>query len=177
MTIEELLIPKERIAILIGPKGEVKKRLESKTSTKIHIDSKTGEISIEGDDALQVMVSAKVSKAIGRGFSPEKAFKLLEDGYYFEVINLQDVVGKNYKTIQTKKGRIIGKEGKIRNKIEEETNTTISVYGKTVGIIGKGEDMEKAMRAITMLLEGASHNTVLNYLRQSLSVGETFEFR
>ena len=35
----ELKIPKERVAILIGKKGEVKKELEDRTKTKIIIDS------------------------------------------------------------------------------------------------------------------------------------------
>ena len=33
----ELKIPKERVAVLIGKKGEIKKRIEDETSSKIFV--------------------------------------------------------------------------------------------------------------------------------------------
>ena len=45
-------IPKERIAVLIGKKGEVKKTLEGETGTKILVDSKEGDVIVQGEDAL-----------------------------------------------------------------------------------------------------------------------------
>jgi len=44
----ELKIPKERVAVLIGKNGEVKKELEEYTSAKIEIDSKEGDVKITG---------------------------------------------------------------------------------------------------------------------------------
>ena len=48
----ELKISKERIAILIGKKGETKRRLETLTKSKINIDSKEGDVIIRGEDSL-----------------------------------------------------------------------------------------------------------------------------
>ena len=46
-----------------------------------------------------------------------------------------------------------------------------------MGIIGKADNVEKAIEAVTMLVKGAEHATVLNYLRQSHTTSEEFEFR
>ncbi|MBM3282287.1 MAG: RNA-processing protein [Candidatus Diapherotrites archaeon] len=175
--IDEFAIPKDRVAVAIGPNGGTKKNIEKETRTTIRIDSKNGDVEIEAEDAAQVLKAANIVRAIGRGFSPEHAMKLAQDDYYLEIINLTEFLGKHHKAIQSKKGRIIGKEGSIRETIEKDTQTFISVYGKTVGIIGKADNVEKAIQAITMLVKGAEHATVLNYLRQSLTTSEEFEFR
>ncbi len=175
--IDEFAIPKDRVAVAIGPNGGTKKNIEKETKTRVRIDSKNGDVEIEAEDAAQVLKAANIVRAIGRGFSPEHAMKLAQDDYYLEIINLTEFLGKHHKAIQSKKGRIIGKDGMIREKIEQDTHTTISVYGKTVGIIGKADNVEKAIQAITMLVKGAEHATVLNYLRQSLTTSEEFEFR
>ena len=177
MSLEEFAIPKDRVAVVIGEKGATKKAVEESTKTKIIIDSKNGDVEVEGEDAARVMTAANVVRAIGRGFSPEHALKLLDDDYYFELVHLPELVGKNWKALQSKRGRVIGKEGKIREQIEKDTNTFVSVYGKTIGVIGKANDVQKALEAVHMLLKGAQHQTVLNYLRQSLDAAEEFEFR
>lgn len=72
-------MPKERIGVAIGPNGEVKRFIERRTGTKITFDSETGEVQIEpsGEDPLGVLKAREVIQAIARGFSPERAFRLL----------------------------------------------------------------------------------------------------
>jgi ribosomal RNA assembly protein len=161
---EYLKIPKERIAVLIGKNGETRKELEKLTKTKIEIDSKTGEVDIQGEKAIDFYISLNIIKAIGRGFSPEHAFLLKEEDYFLEIMDLKEIVGKNDKLIQQKKGRVIGKKGKTRKDIEEKTDSFVSVYGKTISLIGKQESIKKARKAIEMLLEGASHSTAESFL-------------
>ena len=48
--------------------------------------------------------------------------------------------------------------------IEKRTGAFISVFGKTVSIIAKIEEMEKAEKAVEMLLGGAKHSTAFKYL-------------
>ncbi|HJJ50507.1 MAG TPA: RNA-processing protein, partial [Methanocorpusculum sp.] len=60
--------------------------------------------------------------------------------------------------------RIIGREGKAREQIENMTGALVSVYGKTVGIIGMPDQMNDAHTAVTMLINGSDHNTVFNFL-------------
>jgi ribosomal RNA assembly protein len=165
----ELRIPKERVAILIGKKGETKKELEDLTKTKIIIDSKEGDIFLSGNDALSVFDVVEVIKAIGRGFNPDIAFLVLKHDYIFEFINTNDFAKTKNDSIRLK-GRVIGSEGKSRNTIEELTETNISVYGKTIGIIGLQENVASARKAIESLLSGSPHSNVFRFLEKNRRV-------
>ena len=176
---EELIkIPKDRIAVLIGRNGETKKQVENLTKTKLDIDSKSGEVEVstDGDNALEFYIATQIVKAIARGFSPEHALKLLDENYYLDVIDIEDFVGKKEKELVNKKGRLIGKGGKIREKLEEETDCLISVYGKTVSLIGMPEDMESARKAVEMILQGSSIDYALNALKRAKSRAEIEDF-
>jgi len=177
MAESELKIPKDRVGALIGPDGKVKREIEEKTGTKIEVDSEGGEITItsESDDFMPVHLSQNIVKAIGRGFSPENAMLLIVDDTYLEIIDLRDYVGKSEKAIEQKKGRIIGKGGKAREEIEKAASAKISVYGRTIGIIGTMDSISKAKRAIEMLIEGASHTAVYNFLSKKKGYSEGFE--
>jgi len=81
-----LKVPMDRIGALIGHKGETKKDLEDRLGVKLDIDSKTGEVTIddhEVEDPLMVIKMENIIKAVGRGFSPEKAFLLMKDNSDF----------------------------------------------------------------------------------------------
>lgn len=179
METQYLKIPKERVAVLIGKKGEDKKRIETATKTEIEVDSKTGETSISlkknGDDVMHLK-AVSIVKAIGRGFSPEHALSLLADNVFLEIMNLTELLGKNMKAINQKKGRVIGKSGITRKKIEEETSTFISVYGKTIAVIGSIEGIETAKEAIEMLLRGTTHDKVYAFLKRKIKIHKGFEF-
>ena len=155
MASQYLLIPEERIAVLIGPKGHTKKRIESLTETTIVVDSPSGEVTIEGSDALQVRKAELMCKAIARGFSPKKAFLLASDSYELRVLSLREIVGKSRKAIHTKKARVIGTGGRIRKRIEDDYNCYVSVYGDTISLIGLEEDLDYAESLIRDILSGA----------------------
>lgn len=169
-----LRVPEDRIGVIIGKDGETKKLIEKQSKCKIRIDSEGGEVSVECTEAYQLMKAMSVVKAIARGFAPEKALNLLDDAYYFEVISLKELFGKNEKTIQHKKARVIGRDGKIRNAIEEASNCFISVYGHTIAIIGLLENVPIAKDAIEMMLEGANFENVGRFLYKQKK-GKEFE--
>ena len=161
----ELKIPKDRIAVLIGKKGETKNQLEALTKTKIDIDSKEGEVSITGKDPVSMYVVKEVITAIGRGFNPEIAQLLLKQDYAFEVIDVSEYT-KTKAELKRLKGRVIGQEGKSRRAIEELSEVYISVYGKTIGIIGEVSAVSVARRAVDALLAGAEHSSVYKSLER-----------
>jgi ribosomal RNA assembly protein len=161
----ELKIPKDRIAVLIGKNGKVKKELEEQTDLKIEVDSKEGDVTITGKDSLKLYSVREMVKAIGRGFNPEIAQLLLKQDYFLEIINLADFA-KNKNQMPRLKGRIIGAEGKARDNLEKLTETRISVYGKTVSILGSNEGVLLAKKAIESLLEGCTHATVYKMLER-----------
>ena len=164
MDTQELKIPQERIAVLIGAHGTVKKRIEQRMHVRITVDSDEGDVTIEGEDSVTVFESIAIVKAIGRGFNPEIAELLYGEAYSLDILNIPDFVGASKKHMARMKGRIIGREGRARTMIEDTTQTHISVYGKTIAIIGRFEDVPIARQALEMLLEGAPHGNVYRWL-------------
>jgi ribosomal RNA assembly protein len=161
---QETRITRERIGVLIGKKGITKREIEEKTKTTILVDSEEGLVSIEGEEADGFLKAVEVVKAIARGFSPERAFTLFEDeDLYLELIELSDIADTPGK-LERIRGRIIGRDGKSRSQIEDLTSTEISVYGKTVAIIGMIEQVKVAREAIEMLINGISHESVYAFL-------------
>jgi len=168
---EFLRIPKERVAVVIGKKGQTKREIEKRTKTKIEIDSETGEVFItatkDTDDPLAVWKARDVIMAIGRGFSPERAFRLFNEGETLEILNLTDVIiGNDKNALPRVRGRIIGRKGRTREIIEEMSGADISVYGKTVAIIGNPIQVEVAKTAVEKLAKGSPHGVVYKYLER-----------
>jgi ribosomal RNA assembly protein len=56
--------------------------------------------------------------------------------------------------------------GKTRRTVEELTDTSVSVYGHTIGIIGNIEEVQAAREAIQMLIDGSLHSTVYRFLHR-----------
>jgi len=163
--IHELKIPKERIPILIGPKGKTKKTIEKETKTQITIDSKEGDVTIQAEDGIHIYIAKEITKAIGRGFNPETALKLTKQQYTFDLINLTDYT-KSKNQITRIKSRIIGTEGKARKTLETLTETSISIFGKTIAIIGEAEEVTTTRRAIESLIGGSTHSTIYKWLEK-----------
>ncbi len=156
-------IPIDRVGVLIGSKGEVKKEIEKLARIEVNSD---GEVIIDDSDSLLALKVRDIVKAIGRGFSPKNAFKLFDDGVYLSLIDIRDYAGKKGKDVHRIAGRIIGKNGKMRSTIEEMTGASLSIYGHTVSIIADLDEMEVATQAVEMLLNGSMHSTVYNFLER-----------
>jgi len=161
----ELKIPEERVAVLIGTDGETKKEIEEETKSKLDI-TKEGDVTITGNEGLSLFTAREVVRAVARGFNPKTALLLVKQDYTLEIVDMKDVAGKNKSTMQRLKGRVIGKGGKSREEIERLTETYISVYGKTIGIIGETAQVALAHQAIAMLLGGSMHKTVYQFLEK-----------
>jgi ribosomal RNA assembly protein len=161
----ELKIPKERVAVLIGKDGNAKKALEDATKVRINVDSSEGDVTLRSRDGLALYTAREIVRAIGRGFSPEKAQGLLDPENGFEIINIKDYA-KHDEDVRRLAGRVIGESGKSRRIIEELTGVAVSVYGKTICLLGKVEGMPVARRAIESLLAGSRHATVYKWLEQ-----------
>lgn len=163
---QELKVSGNRIGVLIGTGGSIKKVIEEKTSTAITVDSNEGVVRVEGEDAIPFLRAVEVIEAINRGFSPERAFRLLEDeDLLMEVMDLSAISDSQHQ-MDRLRGRIIGRDGRAREQIEQMTNTQISVFGKTITLIGLPEQIKIARAAVDMLLEGSPHEAVFSYLEK-----------
>jgi len=176
-------IGKNRIAVLIGINGKIKKEIEKALGVKINIDSKTGDCEVlpRIDDPnyipLNDYTAQKIVNAINRGFNPAKAMKLMEENYDIEVFNLLSILGKSEKHIKRVKGRVIGRNGEMRRAIERFAESFVSVYGKTVSIIAMYEDLQIARKAINMIIKGLPHHMVIKYLENKYNDKKKEQFK
>ena len=161
--ITKILIPEERLAVVIGSRGTMKREIEKSTNTKIKV---MDDVQIEGD-ALDVIAAENIISAIGRGFAPKYAMALKKEENSLVIIELP----KNERTLKRVRSRLIGSNGKTRRNIEEYTKTRISIYGKTASIIGAYDDVELAKTALQKLIKGLSHKSVYKFLEEKKKRG------
>ncbi len=168
MSFEKIIrIPNDRIAVLIGKSGNVKSQIERLCHVLVDIDGDTGEVLIKSQGAVEKMQPFKaieIVTAIGRGFSPENAFTLLKGENALHVIDLREFAGKSSANVERIKGRIIGEGGRARRNMENLSGTHISVYGRTVSIIGDSSKLRIAVDAISAISSGSLHGSVYSKL-------------
>jgi ribosomal RNA assembly protein len=161
-------VPVERVGVLIGKGGSVKKEIEETYGIELEVESSTGRICVkllESSNPANLLTVKNIIQAIGHGISPEKALKIFrEEDATLHVIDLKYVLGDSRNNLVRVKGRLIGEKGKARKLIEELTNTTISISDHSVAIAGKLENVEVARRAIEMLIAGRPHSVIWKYL-------------
>ncbi|MHA1906547.1 MAG: KH domain-containing protein [Candidatus Thorarchaeota archaeon] len=167
---ETIRVPEERIAVIVGRNGRVRRRVEKLTNTKIEV-SQEGTVTItspaDTEDPVLVWKARDMIRAMARGFSPKRALSLIDEDARLIIISLRDLVGTSPAQLKRVAGRVIGENGRSRRVIEETTESLISIYGKTVSVIGIDPGLEYATRAITMLIDGAPHAAVYKYLERT----------
>ena len=115
-------IPKDRIAVLIGRKGVTRRALEKATNSTLHIDSNSGDVSVVWDEEFDPILRMKlpdVIRAIGRGMNPDRALQLLKDDHHLILFDMREYVGKSPNQQRRIRSRLIGRNGRIRELIEE----------------------------------------------------------
>ena len=169
MFYETIRVPQERIGVIVGRNGRIKKKVEQLTNTSIEVDSE-GIVTIKATDISEDPVLAwkarDIIKAMARGFSPQNAMTLIAEDARLIVISLRDIVGSSPSQQKRVAGRVIGERGRTRRLIELNTETKISVYGRTISILGFDPGLEYARKAVDMLIAGAPHKTVYTRLEK-----------
>ncbi|MFA6489058.1 MAG: KH domain-containing protein [Candidatus Micrarchaeia archaeon] len=156
-------IPTERVSAILGKGGETKDYLETRMKVSINVDP-DGEVSIEGEP-IDEFIGKDIIKAIGRGFEPAIALKLLSDEFGFRLIDLRDHADSP-KAIHRITGRVIGEKGRAKEIIREEVGAEVAIWGHTVGVISKLETLDFATTAIFRIIEGSPHANVYAYLEK-----------
>jgi ribosomal RNA assembly protein len=153
-------IPEKRRDILKKYDNLIKK-IEEFTNTKVELND---EITIEGN-SVDIFQTKNIIKAFGRGFDLDDCFSLLEDEYGLEIIDLSEIT-KSRERLKVLKGRIIGTDGKTKKYIEKYADVKTSIFGKTVGIIGKWDKINIAREAIMKLIRGCTHQMLYRWLEK-----------
>ncbi len=167
---EYVSVPRDRVGVLVGNGGIVKRRIEGGTGVKLRVNSDTGEIDVKRPDTVpagNALKAMDVIKAIGNGFPPKKALELIADDVYLTIIDITAYVGKGHKDLVRQRARLIGSGGKARRMLENLTETDITVSDRYVAIIGQATSNELARTGIEMLLSGTPHGDVYKQLRKS----------
>jgi len=171
-------IPEDRIGVLIGPGGRTKRSIAEATRTTVDVDADDGEVTVAGSevDPVAVLKARDIVLAIGRGFSPERAMRLLKENTFLGVVDIKLATGHREKAaLRRIRSRVIGTAGRARERIEELSGCWMSVYGSTVALIGQEDQLERATRAVELLLRGSEHSTVfhmLSRLRRDAAIEE-----
>jgi len=160
-------IPEDRVAVVIGPGGRTKRAIATATSTQLDIDAAEGEVTVSGADTdpMGVLKARDIVIAIGRGFSPERAMRLLKENTFLGVLDIKLATGHREKSaLRRIRSRVIGTRGRARTRIEELSGCWMSVYGSTIALIGEEEQLDRATRAVELLVKGSEHSTVFHLL-------------
>ncbi len=164
---QHVKIPQDRIGVLIGAGGETMREIEDRAEVRLDIDSEEGSVRIERvGDPVTGLKGPDIVKAIGRGFSPEDALRLLDDDMMlFDIIDI-GAASRNKNDLKRQKGRLIGEDGRTRELMEELTGASVTIYGSTLGVIGGPQQVETVREAAEMILDGAPHGSVYSFLER-----------
>lgn len=158
-------VPRKRTSVIT----ENKERLEERTDVEIKVH---GEVVEMVGEALKVWKAKDIVEAIGKGFSFEKSLKLLSEESQLKIVRLKRLRCSK-SSIEKIKGRIIGRNGRTRELIQEYSKALVSVSRDDVSIIGDAEEIGVALRAIKMLINGKPHGRVYHYLEQNQPKAQT----
>ncbi len=160
-------IPEDRVGVLIGPGGRTRREIATRTGAEVVVDTEEGEVRLSSPDTdpMASLTARDIVLAIGRGFSPERAMRLLRKDTFLGVLDIKFTTGHHEKAaLRRIRARVIGTRGRARSRIEELSGCSMSVYGSTVALIGNEEQLERGTRAVELLLRGSEHSTVFHLL-------------
>ena len=163
---ERYYLDLSRVPVFIGKNGIMKKEFEKKFNSKIEVNSKSGEVVVDSDNAVSSFVLSNIISAINYGHSPEHAMNLEDENNVLDIIDIGSTV-KNKEKLKSVIGRVIGKDGSTRKTIEEITKCYVSVKDHFVSVIGNFENTMLVHEALDMLIRGASHKSFYSYLERN----------
>ncbi|MHA1970949.1 MAG: KH domain-containing protein, partial [Candidatus Thorarchaeota archaeon] len=88
---ETIRVPADRVGVIVGRNGRVRRRIEQLTNVKLNIDSE-GAVTIrsptQSKDPVLAWKARDIVRAIARGFSPKNALSLVDEDMMLIIISL-----------------------------------------------------------------------------------------
>lgn len=141
-----------------------KEKLEKELKIKLSFSGKS--VLIQGDP-INIYAAERVFEAINLDFKIEDCLLLKDEEFVIETINIKDLTKR--KDLERIRARIIGTKGKTKELIQNLSDCLISVHNNQIGIIGRTEDIKKAITAITSLIQGKKQGKVYGFLEKERS--------
>jgi ribosomal RNA assembly protein len=148
--------------------NEHKKRLEREL--KVVITSKNNIVFVEGKAEDEYM-AISVIEAINLGFTIQQALILTQNEFILEKINIKGITKRH--DLGTVRGRVVGSDGKTKRIIEGLGDCLLSLHDNTVGIIGRADEIQGTLIALTSLIKGKKQAKVYSYLERQKNKEKT----
>lgn len=105
-------------------------------------------------------------QAIIDGFKPEDAIAIMKFRNVFtESFQLQDVRRLRKAHLSRAVGRIIGRDGRIKESIENFSKCKFILHNEKISLLGCDDNIKIAKDAIGRLIQGAEPSSIFNRLR------------
>jgi len=144
---------------------ENKEILEKKFKVKIFIKGR--QVSIEGEE-VDEFVGEKALEAINLGFDIETTFLLLEPDCLLEKVEIKNLTQRT--NLKEVRARLIGKQGRTKQLIEELSECYISIHDSEVGVIGQSDRIKNCIQAVTKIIQGSKQSSVYAYLERQRTI-------
>lgn len=141
-----------------------KRKLEKELKVKITNQGKI--IFLEGE-AEDEYTACEVINAINLGFTITDALLLTNEDLILEKIFIKDITKRQ--DLEIVRGRLIGTRGRTKKTIENLTYSLISINQNAVGIIGRADEIESTITALTALIRGKKQTKTYSYLERERS--------
>ena len=141
-----------------------KARLEKELKVKLAFSGKNISIESEDGNAIEEFVAERAIESLELGFNLQHVLLLKDEDFILEKIHIKNFTKRH--DLERIRARIIGTQGKTKSIIQDLSDCFLSLHENTVGIIGRAEDIKKAIRAIESIIQGRKQGKVYSYLER-----------
>lgn len=164
-------VPVNRLAPLKNAWVEVIKPLVEVLKIQIRMNPRKRCVEIRAgpnteEPSTYLQKAAEYIRAFLLGFVTADALALLRmDDLFLETFEMKDVKTLKGEHSGRAIGRIVGKDGKTKNAIENSTRTRIVVAGEKIHLMGSFTNIKIARGILSQLIMGSAPNKVFDKLR------------
>lgn len=134
---------------------------------KLKIETKDKNLIVKGKE-LDEYVASQVIEAMEIGFPINTALLLSDENFMLEIIEIKNLTKR--RNLSEIRARIIGKQGKTKQLIEELSDCFIVIHENKIGIIGAVDEIKNCINALTRIIQGSKQSSVYAYLERQRKI-------
>ncbi len=160
----QLFIPARSITRMVADQ-RILRELEQRAGAAIKLGVKGSLLSIESRSPEAVEAAKKVFDATSRGFPYPVALRLAYSDVQMESVHARAALGSKKKA-RRQIGRLIGRDGSVKEAIEKYSGASICVRGSSINVIGTDVQRQLARRAIGNIISGEPQEVSILFLKE-----------